>query len=187
MRVYLIGSVMLALLLSACGFHLRGQATYVMPFKTLHIRSANEFAPFIIELKRAIQAQGVQLTPMTEAQLVLHVASETINKQILSLSGAGRVLEFQLSYQVMLRVYDRQQQDWVAPLEINLRRNLPYDDTQVLAKEAEEALLYQDMRKDAVQQIVRRLHFARAPEVAPPPEIAPSGEVKTPSTPDTTP
>ena len=42
-----------------------------------------------------------------------------------------------------------------------LRRDFTYNDTQVLAKEAEEALLYQNMRTDMVQQIVRRLSHAK--------------------------
>jgi LPS-assembly lipoprotein len=34
---------------------------------------------------------------------------------------------------------------------------MAFDETQVLAKEAEEALLYRDMQTDLVQQIMRRL------------------------------
>ncbi|MFN0162016.1 MAG: LPS assembly lipoprotein LptE, partial [Burkholderiales bacterium] len=33
----------------------------------------------------------------------------------------------------------------------------PFNDTQVLAKESEEALLYRDMQTDMVQQVLRRL------------------------------
>ena len=45
--------------------------------------------------------------------------------------------------------------------EILLMRTLTYDDTQVLAKEQEEALLYTDMRGDAVMQALRRLSRAK--------------------------
>jgi len=44
-------------------------------------------------------------------------------------------------------------------------RSLPYDDAQILAKEQEEALLYRDMRSDAVQQVMRRLSRAK-PRIA---------------------
>ena len=40
---------------------------------------------------------------------------------------------------------------------------MTYDDTQVLAKESEEALLYEDMKSDAVQQMVRRLSVIKLP------------------------
>ena len=184
-------AALLAMLLSACGFHLRGQAAYTLPFKTLTLRSANDFSPLMLELKQAVQRQGVQIVdeppppadsaPSNPPQLILHIASENTGKQILSLSGTGRVQEFQLNYRVLLRLYDIQQQDWISPAEINLQRNLPYDDTLVLAKEAEEAMLYKEMRHDAVQQILRRLNRARAPEALPTPEISPTPAQPTPA------
>jgi LPS-assembly lipoprotein len=84
-----------------------------------------------------------------------------MSKQILSLSDAGRVREYQLNYRVSLRAYDNKQQEWVSADEIVLQRYLSYDNTLVLAKEAEETVLYQDMRTDAVQQILRRLSLAK--------------------------
>ena len=157
--------LILTLLLCACGFHLRGQGALALPFQTLYVKSANEYAPFITELKLAIEANGVQAADTPEqAQLTLQIVSETSDKQILSLSGGGRVREYRLQYRISLRAYDQKQQDWLAPEEITLRRDFSYDDTQVLAKEQEEALLYQSMRSDAVQQILRRLNHARPPQ-----------------------
>ena len=157
--------LMLTLLLGACGFHLRGQATFALPFRTLYVKSANDLSPFIAELKRSIAATGVQIvTAPEQAQLTLHIVSEAADKQILSLSAAGRVLEYHLQYRVSLRVHDAKQEDWLAPAEITLWRDFSYDDTQVLAKAQEEALLYQDMRSDAVQQVLRRLNHVKAPQ-----------------------
>ena len=42
-----------------------------------------------------------------------------------------------------------------------LHRDYSYDDTEVLAKEAEESLLYQSMHLEMVQQIMRRLSHAK--------------------------
>jgi LPS-assembly lipoprotein len=47
-----------------------------------------------------------------------------------------------------------------------LQRTLTYDAAQILAKEQEEALLFRDMRSDAVQQVMRRLSRAK-PRVDP--------------------
>jgi len=157
--------VMLTLLLAACGFHLRGQSEFALPFQKLYVQSASDYAPFITELKSAIEANGVQITDTSEqAQLTLQIVSEIADKQILSLSGAGRVIEYRLQYRISLRAYDQNQQEWLAPQEITLRRDYSYDDSQVLAKEQEEALLYQNMRGDAVQQVLRRLNHAHAPQ-----------------------
>jgi LPS-assembly lipoprotein len=67
------------------------------------------------------------------------------------------VNEFQLRYRVSLRAYDLKQNTWIPAEEMMIRRDFSYDDTKILAKEAEEALLYQSMRSDMVQQIIRRL------------------------------
>ena len=165
MRATSLIVLMLSLLLSACGFHLRGQGAFALPFQTLYVQSANDYAPFINELKNAIEANNVQITDTAEqAQLTLQIVSETADKQILSLSGAGRVREYRLQYRISLRAYDQKQLEWLAPEEITLRRDYSYDDTQVLAKEQEEALLYQNMRSDAVQQVLRRLNHAHPPQ-----------------------
>ncbi len=154
--------LLFTLSLGACGFHLRGQNEFALPFQTLYIKSASDYAPFIVELKRAIEASGVQVTDSAgQAQLTLHIVSEISDKQILSLSGAGRVREYRLQYRISLRAFDQKQQEWLTPEEITLRRDFSYDATQILAKEQEESLLYQDMRSDAVQQVLRRLNHAR--------------------------
>ncbi|MBU3903060.1 MAG: hypothetical protein KKB48_02305, partial [Gammaproteobacteria bacterium] len=84
-----------------------------------------------------------------------------VGKQILSLSGSGRVREYQLSYRVSMRAYDLQQVEWLPPDDVQLNRVLSYDDALILAKEQEEAQLYKDMRADAVAQTVRRLMRAK--------------------------
>lgn len=153
-----------AVLLTACGFHLRGQNTLALPFQTLYIASANIYTPFIGQLKRAVQAAGAQVvdTP-EEAQLTLHIVSEKMEKIILSLSDAGRVREYQLNFSISFRAEDQAQQVLIAPAEIVLQRTFSYDDEQVLAKEREEMLLQENVRSDAVQQILRRLNRARPP------------------------
>lgn len=158
--------LMVVLLLAACGFHLRGQTA--LPFQTLYIQSTSDYTPFAGELKRVVQGAGVQLADSPDsAQLILNIVSEITGKQILSLSGAGRVREYQLRFSVSFRAYDRMQKEWLPAEEIMLLRNLSYDDAQVLAKEQEEVLLYQNMRSDAVQQILRRLNHAKPPQTKP--------------------
>lgn len=148
-----------ALLLGACGFHLRGQVA--MPFESLYLEAANPNTPLISELRRNLEASGVKLVGTADqAAVVLNIVFEGPDKQVLSLGGDGRVNEFLLYYRVSLRAYD-QQQDWIPAEEITLRRDYSYDDTKVLAKEAEEALLFQSMRTDMVQQIMRRLSRAK--------------------------
>lgn len=149
--------------LSACGFHLRGHNVKEksFPFASLYLKSASP-TPFIADLQNSLELYKIKLTATAaEADLTLDIAYEASDKQILALSGAGQVLEYQLRYRVSLRAYDRQMMEWVPADEITLQRTQTYDPAQVLAKEQEEALLYRDMRSDAVQQVMRRLSRAK--------------------------
>lgn len=148
-------SVMLALMLAACGFQLRGAQP--LPFTSLYV-PADSWEMGAL-LKRNIRALGsTQLVESPqEAQAVFTLIGEAREKNILSLSGTGRVREFQLRYRLAFRVHDLKGKEFIAPTEIVLVRDISFSDDQVLAKGHEEALLYRDMRNDMVQQLMRRL------------------------------
>jgi len=154
--------VMLCLMmaLSSCGFHLRGQAT--IPYETLFIET-NGYSAYALDLERAIRSGSATRVVQSrdEAQAILKIIGEVQEKRILSLSSAGRVREFELLYRVTYRLTDRAGNELAPPGEIQLRRDMTYDDSEVLAKESEELLLYRDMKVDAVQQMLRRLSVAK--------------------------
>jgi len=146
--------------LAGCGFRLRGAAS--IPFETMAIQGADNTA-FEVELRRTILAnRNVRIVDdPKQAQAILQIAGISQERRILSLSGAGRVREFQLIYRVSYRVHDGRGREFLPPGEVTLRRDITFDDSQVLAKEQEEILLVRDMQSDAVQQLVRRLATAR--------------------------
>jgi LPS-assembly lipoprotein len=158
------GAALLALLLAACGFQLRGAAD--MPFDTLYLPGAT--GGIALELKRNIQSGSatrvVDDPKAAEAQLLF--TEETRIKEILALSTAGRVREYRLIYRVGFRVGDGKGGNFVPPSTVTLTRDVTYDDAVALAKETEEQQLYRDMQADMVQQIMRRLAAARLPGAA---------------------
>ena len=158
LRVFVVWLV--ASVLGACGFQLRGTA--ILPFSTLYVQAAPT-SQFATELKRAVSSgSATRIAERPEqAEVILQIVSEAQEKQILSLTGGGRVSEFQLRYRVSFRLTDSKNREHIPASEILLRRDYSYNDSQVLATESEEALLYRDMRSDAVSQLVRRLQAAK--------------------------
>lgn len=152
-----LGNLMLALAaltLTACGFHMRGQAD--LSFQTLYIQNAT--SPVAVELKRALKANGIKVVSVPDqSDLQLDLMGEGYEKRILSLSGGGKVREFELLYRVTFRTRETGSELWAAPQSVEGRRDYSYDDTQLLAKEGEEVRLNSDMRSDAVREILRRL------------------------------
>ena len=149
---------MLALFISACGFHLRGQAT--LPYSTLYV-SGPSATSLTRSLVRVLQSSDVKVVERREdAEVGLIILSDTREKSILSLSGAGRAQEYELRERVSFRIVTAKAPDLPAS-EIVIQRTISFNDAQVLAKESEEALLYRDMENDAVQQLLRRLQAAK--------------------------
>ena len=173
----------LTVLLSACGFHLRGSnGSFMLPFATMYI-GLPDTSPLAIGLKRYIRAIGSTEVVSTKdgADAVLEVLSDperNRTKTILSLNKNGRVQEYQLGYSINFRVLDKAGNQLLAPTTISLVRPITFDESQVLAKETEEAALYRDMRNDLVQQIMRRLAAIKpvlpAMSVAPVTPVAPA-------------
>jgi LPS-assembly lipoprotein len=158
-------NVLVALLLvalAACGFRLRGTAD--VPFETLYVPNAT--SGIALDLKRSIQAgtNARVVDDAGKADAVMQFTEESRQKEVLSLTGTGRVREFQLRYRVGFRVHDGKGVDFVPQNTIQLTRDVTFNDTEILAKEQEEQLLFRDMQTDMVQQILRRLAAAKRPQ-----------------------
>ena len=149
----------LVLTLSACGFQLRGTAA--LPFDTIYI--PNTTGGIALDLKRNIQSGTRTRVVETDkgAQALLELSGETKFRNILSLSGAGRVRELQLVYRVNLRVHDGKGGEFLPTTQFSIMRDLTYNDSDVLSKEVEEASIYREIQTDVVQQILRRLSAAQ--------------------------
>jgi LPS-assembly lipoprotein len=160
-----LAALLVAAALSGCGFKLRGSdGSYNMPFHSIYV-SIPDTSPLGTELRRNLRASDsvVVTESPAEAQAQIDLVSEARGRAILSLNSLGRVREFLLTYTVVFQVRDPKGGMLLAPTEIILRRNMAFDETQVLAKEAEANLLYRDMQGDAVQQMLRRVAALKPP------------------------
>ena len=143
-------------LTAGCGFQLRRLDD--MPFASLYIDAppgsmvAQRIRNALVSNKHTRLAASA-----AEAEAVLQLGQEVLSKTILSLSGAGRVTEYRLGLRLTYEVSGKEGRTWAAAETIELNRDMTYDDEQVLAKGAEEQLLYRDMEDNAALRIMRRL------------------------------
>ncbi|NVD68957.1 hypothetical protein D0T25_16930 [Duganella sp. BJB488] len=171
-----------ALTVSACGFHLRGDGGhYTLPFPTMYV-GLPEASPLAIDLKRNIRANGgtTVVNAAKDADGVIEVLSDpekTRTKSILTLNRNGRVSQYLLSYNIVFRVLDKQGKELLGRTQILLTRPIDFNETQLLAKEQEEALLYKDMQTDLVQQMMRRIAAIKPQQVSLPPPASPTPSV----------
>ena len=159
MRILL--AAIASVLLAGCGFQLRGTAN--VPFEAVFLPGAT--GGIALDLKRNIQA-GTRAKVVDDAKAadaVLEFTEDARQKEILSLTGTGRVREYKLLYRVGFRVHDGKGADYVPLNTIVLTRDITFNDAEILAKEAEEQLLFRDMQTDMVQQIMRRIAASQKP------------------------
>jgi LPS-assembly lipoprotein len=155
-------ALILAVALTGCGFHLRGVGSGNLPYKTMHI-ALPDTAEVNIWLQRYIKASGSTtiVEEAKEADAIFQQLSDVRNKTILSVNAQGRVREYRLQLDYRFRVVNQKGQVLVPPNEINLSRDITFDDSNVLAKDLEEGLLWRDMNNDLVNQIMRRLSIIK--------------------------
>ena len=153
----------LSLPLAACGFRLRGEVP--LPFGSVFI-AGGQGTPLYPELARRLRGEaGVKLAATAEeAEAIVEISALNFEKQVLTISGGGRVREFLLTLRVLFRVHDGKGGEWLKTTDINLRRDFSFNDSQALAKEAEERALVQTMYADALEQMMRRLASAKKPQ-----------------------
>ena len=145
--------------LSACGFALRKAPEFA--FSTLY-SGLPESSSLGVELRRSLNATRkvtviTDVRQLSEAQVVLDVLADQREKVVLSLNSAGQVREFQLRLRFRFKLRTLGGKELIPETELLLQREISFSETQALAKEAEEALLYRDMQSDIVQQLIRRL------------------------------
>ncbi len=148
-------ALLCAALLPGCGFQLRGE--YNVPFTRVFVAGAGT-SQVAKRLQRELTNSPTRLTAAAkDAEAQLNIVEEKRDRLILSLSGAGRVREYQLKLTVRYQLVESKGAVAIPTSEIQLQRILTYDDSQVIAKQQEEAMLYQDMERDAAGQILRRM------------------------------
>jgi LPS-assembly lipoprotein len=155
-------AVLLAATLTGCGFHLRGVGSGNLPYKTMYI-ALPETADVKIWLQRYIKASGSTeiVEDAKSAEAIFQQLGDSRVKSILSVNAQGRVSEYRLQLTYTFRVVNQKGQILVPSNEIALTRDISFNDSNILAKDLEEGLLWRDMNNDLVNQIMRRLSIIK--------------------------
>ena len=155
-------AAILAAVLTGCGFQLRGTLSGNLPYKTMMI-ALPDTSEVRVWLERYINAAGSTeiIDDPKLADVTFQQLSDSRIKTILSVNAQGRVREYRLQLNYRFRVVNAKGQVLVPPNDVSLSRDITFDDSNVLAKDLEEGLLWRDMNNDLVNQIMRRLSIIK--------------------------
>jgi LPS-assembly lipoprotein len=162
-RQQFLGALAACVLLAGCGFQLRQAPNFA--FTSIYVEAVPS-SSLANELKRSIASAGtvavVGAGQANNAQVVLDVLVDQREKVVVGLNASGQVREFQLRTRLKFRLRTPQGKELIPETELLQQRDISFNESAALAKEAEEGLLYRDMQTDIVQQLMRRLAAVKA-------------------------
>ena len=147
--------------LAGCGFQLRGDPE--VGIRKLYTSSVGPSAVHL-DLRRTLATGPTRLvTTPTEAEAHLRILEELRDKSVFTITGTGRVYEFQLRLAVRYELLiPGREEPVIPPTQIETRRVISYNPSAPTAKEAEEQLLFKDMQLDLARQILRHVAAAKS-------------------------
>ncbi len=153
-RTLLAAALMLPL--AGCGFKLRGAQT--LPIESIYLAlpvNSAVGAEMTRLLRSSTNARVV--TERKDAQAVFELLSENREREVVAINSQGAASEFQIRLRARFRVLDARGVELIPPTDLLARRDISFNETDLLAKQSEESLLYRDMQSDLVRQMVNRL------------------------------
>lgn len=154
-------ALLLPLLLTACGFELRG-ANILPPGKnSIYLVSSGDLKE---QVSIFLEGSDTRLvSDRGSADVVLTLANPRFNRRVLSVDpNTGKEREFELSYTLDMNAKEADGKSLVASQPVTLLRDYVFDRTALIGAGQEESVLREEMVRDAVQQVLSRLRAATA-------------------------
>lgn len=147
------------LLVAGCGFALKGAVA--LPFHNIYIDPADQ-GPVAAMLRRHLQDNPDVLIlssaeQLAEAEVRLRILRDGTQFRNIGANTYGLNRERQLSTYFEFEVLGSGGKPLSEAVELSQHRDINYDESLALSKEAEEVMLYQDMAEDLARQVMRRL------------------------------
>lgn len=148
--------MLIALLLSACGYHLRGEMDLPSEMKTIYLEGAS--APLQEQFRKALASSQVQLvSSRAAAGTIITVSNEENLKRALSLGSSGYANQFGLEYRLNYEVTDKNNKPLVTSQPVDIKREYFNNQQLILGKDNEETVIRNEMYQQAVRTIINQV------------------------------
>ena len=144
------------ILLSACGWHLRGVTPLPPEYRVMYLQSqaSNSFNQ---QLKLQLEFNDVVLTASAEdAPAILRIEPVDIERRTLSVSSSGQVGEFELNGRLTAHILHIGR-DTDVEIELKARRTLTNDVNNVVGTASAETQQRAELERELVNKLLRRL------------------------------
>ena len=163
LQTLLAWALLLGLLsaITGCGFHPRGSSALPSEMAVTYIKSGQPYGSLIDDFSAALQAQGGQVTTLrSEATAILHIVSNEIEKRILSVDTAGKVLEYEIQQTISFSVETSEKLPLVEQQEVSLARDYIFSSAEALSTEREDKIIRRVLQRNLVNLAMLRITAA---------------------------
>lgn len=144
-------------LLGACGFHMQGRTALSSTLANTYIQATDQQSDFVQSLRKALLTSGAKLSTSSDgASSTVLISTDEVKRDILSVSARNTPREYEVVYTVRFSV-SANGKEVLPEQEVSLSRDYSFDETVLLAKEHEEAILRDSLARDLADIVMRRL------------------------------
>ncbi|WP_158224733.1 LPS assembly lipoprotein LptE [Agaribacterium haliotis] len=155
----------LALLLSSCGWQVRGAAPGTGVFAAsalpeldaLELSSDSRNSAFYRSFLTTMTQRGIRLG--SDSGLYVQLGRERLDRKPLSYASSGAAAQYQITMRMQYQV-NQNATTLIEQREITARRNYDFDPEQIIAKDREQQELITEMRQQLVEQILSSIQRA---------------------------
>ena len=147
----------LAIITSACGFHLQDKSELPESMAETGLEVQNPYSPFARRLLVLLEQNGASVVETESAEVVLEIPVNQVRKEILTIGDNARVREYRVRHTVTFRLVSVEGEVLIAEHTLEQSRVISFDEQDILAAAQEEEFLRQNMADTLSRLVIRHL------------------------------
>lgn len=146
-----------ALLLSGCGFQLRGEANLPPEMGRTQMIVNDEYGTLARRVRVILERSGVQFVAAEQATAILEIPQNEVVTEVLTIADNARAREYRVTYTVRFRLTDAEGRELIDWQTLRQAREISFDEQQILASAREQEYLRDELAETMAQLLVARL------------------------------
>ncbi|GLH34690.1 MULTISPECIES: LPS assembly lipoprotein LptE [Pseudomonas] len=152
----------LAIMLSACGFQLRGTGTSELSVKEMDVSARDAYGPTVTQLREVLERSGVNVHTGAPYRLVL--TNEQQTQRAASYASSNQSAEYELTTVLSYSILGLNNLELMSD-KLEVRKIYVRDGGNITGSDQEATVAREEMRRDLVNAMVVRLQMLTPPQL----------------------
>ncbi|MDP3560052.1 MAG: hypothetical protein Q8R79_06885 [Legionellaceae bacterium] len=148
------------MLLSACGFHLRGDISLPPSLQPLALIVEQSHNPLLLQAaQQLLDTQHIRTADKEHARFWLVLENEGFNEQVAHISASTTPRQYNLQYSLQYSLIDTRGKPIIPVQTIHLTQSITVNNDRLLGSNFETLTIANEMREKALYQILEHIHM----------------------------